>query len=308
MDQRVDESQGPIETAPPRPAIGISLPCHRCGYEMRGLDPMAVCPECGEPVWRSIAEAVDLVPIPLDEPSARGLARALDALAATSLAITIATAVPPAAWIPAAWSSEFAAIAGRGMLALGSAAISILAAAGVLGSLAMLWSLGRRAPLAAAMLVLPRRLLILGAVPWGLTMLALHRGLLPPIATTAVAGTALGVVLLACSLAAERLGPVSRRWQAGGIAIQRPRGLVAALAIALASIGVRGAIEAWQRQGGGAWTGLSEGLWAASAFASMLSMLLVCVGAAYLAVNLRWIARDLRRRRPGIGEVIDTGR
>ncbi|MGA1709418.1 MAG: hypothetical protein ACO4CI_12110, partial [Phycisphaerales bacterium] len=201
-----------------------------------------------------------------------------------------------------------AAIAGRGMLALGSAAISILAAAGVLGSLAMLWSLGRRAPLAAAMLVLPRRLLILGAVPWGLTMLALHRGLLPPIATTAVAGTALGVVLLACSLAAERLGPVSRRWQAGGIAIQRPRGLVAALAVALASIGVRGAIEAWQRQGGGAWTGLSEGLWAASAFASMLSMLLVCVGAAYLAVNLRWIARDLRRRRPGIGEVIDTGR
>lgn len=308
MERIVDESPSPTTRAASRPSIGISLPCHRCGYEMRGLDPRAVCPECGEPVWRSIAEAVDLVPVPIDERSSRPLARAFEALAATVVIATLASILPPAAWIPAAWWDEFAASSGWAWGGLFRRLAEVAIATVVLAAVLLWWG-HRGSPLASAMLALPRRLLVLGGVPWGLTLAALHAGWLPPIAVTAVTGTALGVVLIAASLAAERIGPVSRRWRTGGTAIQRPWALIAALAIGLAGLGVRGAVEAaGGRTGSGLVPQVVEGLWAVAAFVSVLSMLLVCVGAIYLAMNLWWIARDLRRRRPAIGEVMEAHR
>ena len=275
---------------------------------MRGLDPAAVCPECGEPVWRSIAEAVDLVPVPIDERSSRRLAWAFAVLGVSVGLASLATAAPPAAWVPGAWWDEFASASGVEWANFIQFFAYAAIAAIVLAAVLLGW--GRRAsPLAAAMLALPSRLLLLGGVPWGIALVASQAGLFPPIAITAVIGTSLGVVLLAASLAAERLGPVSRRWRTGGIAIQRPWALIAAVAVALASLGVRGGIEAaGGRTGGGLAPGLAEGLWAVAAFVSSLSILLVCVGAIYLAVNLGWIARDLRRRRPAIGEVMDTKR
>lgn len=279
---------------------------------MRGLDPTAVCPECGEPVWRSIAEAVDLVPVPIDEPTARRISWPFTAIAASVLTSTIATAVPPAAWLPNAWWEEIAGLLGEPwlpVLVVIARSGSALGFAAVVLSAALLWWGGRGSPLASAMLALPRRLLLLGGVPWGLAMVALQAGLFPPIAITALAGTSLGVVLLAASLAAERLGPISRRWRTGGVAIQRPWALIAAIAIGLASLGVRGAVETVGGRAGNALaSGFAEGLWLVAAFVSAISILLVGVGSIYLAVNLGWIARDLRRRRPAIGEVIDAAK
>lgn len=305
MDRPSDQ---PAErsAAAPRSAIGIPLPCHRCGYETRGLDPGAVCPECGEPVWRSIAEAVDLVPVPIDERSSRLLALCFEALAATVVIASIATVLPPASWIPMAWWDEIAASLGRSWVHLFQW-VAKVASATIGLSAALLWWGDRGSPLASAMLALPRRLLLLGGVPWVLALMALQVGRLSPIATTAVAGTTLGVVLLAASLAAERVGPVSRRWRTGGGAIQRPWAMIAALAVGLASLGVRGAIEvAGAGPGGGPASALAEGVWVVAAFVSVLSMLLVFVGSAYLAVNLHWIARDLRRRRPALDRLIET--
>lgn len=34
--------------------IKYALPCHACGYELRGIDPDSTCPECGAPVQVSI--------------------------------------------------------------------------------------------------------------------------------------------------------------------------------------------------------------------------------------------------------------
>jgi hypothetical protein len=273
---------------------------------MRGLDPTAVCPECGEPVWRSIAEAVDLVPVPLDERSARRLARALDLLAATSLLTAFATAMPPAAWVPAVWWKETALLVRLSLLGDLSGPAVLLAIGGLLASFVTLLRAAGAAPLVAAMLALPRRLILLAGIPWSLAIVGLHRGDLSPVAATAVAGTALGVLLLASSLVAERLGPVSRRWRAGGTAIQRPWGLIAALAVALAAMGIRVALEAPGGRGGLSPSAPLEALWLTSAFVAALAVLLAGLGTVYLAVNLGWIARDLRRRRPGIGEVIDS--
>lgn len=39
--------------------VSISLPCARCGYDMRGLAADGDCPECGEPIRLTIIEVVD---------------------------------------------------------------------------------------------------------------------------------------------------------------------------------------------------------------------------------------------------------
>ena len=39
------------------PIIQSDLPCRACGYNLRGLPVEHVCPECGEPTARTVAEA-----------------------------------------------------------------------------------------------------------------------------------------------------------------------------------------------------------------------------------------------------------
>lgn len=39
----------------PAPAsVASSLPCSRCGYDLKGLPAAGACPECGAPIWRSL--------------------------------------------------------------------------------------------------------------------------------------------------------------------------------------------------------------------------------------------------------------
>src|SRR5947207_5733226 len=34
--------------------VELDIPCERCGYDLRGLDPAGNCPECGEEVGASL--------------------------------------------------------------------------------------------------------------------------------------------------------------------------------------------------------------------------------------------------------------
>ncbi len=39
--------------------IAAELNCGRCGYNLRGLSPLGVCPECGTDIWLTIVRTVD---------------------------------------------------------------------------------------------------------------------------------------------------------------------------------------------------------------------------------------------------------
>lgn len=49
------------EPAPSSPAIAQDIPCVTCGYNLRGLDPTKVCPECGTPIQRSVDARLKLM-------------------------------------------------------------------------------------------------------------------------------------------------------------------------------------------------------------------------------------------------------
>lgn len=53
-------SEAPVDGGPPRDAAAAErlasedVPCLRCGYNLRGLTPQGVCPECGTPIARAL--------------------------------------------------------------------------------------------------------------------------------------------------------------------------------------------------------------------------------------------------------------
>jgi hypothetical protein len=54
------QSQSPIaEGILSEMAVALSLPCSRCGYDLRGLVADGDCPECGEPIRLTIIETID---------------------------------------------------------------------------------------------------------------------------------------------------------------------------------------------------------------------------------------------------------
>ena len=75
----------PAEVPPPPPiaadlkkmVIAQSLPCARCGYDLRGLQADGDCPECGEPLRLTIIETVDPASrrlTPIQNPKTIGIA------------------------------------------------------------------------------------------------------------------------------------------------------------------------------------------------------------------------------------------
>ena len=74
----------PSEVSPPpiaddlkKMVIAQSLPCARCGYDLRGLQADGDCPECGEPMRLTIIETVDPASrrlTPIQNPKTIGIA------------------------------------------------------------------------------------------------------------------------------------------------------------------------------------------------------------------------------------------
>ena len=53
------QTQSPIAEGLRDMALAISLPCARCGYDLRRLRADGDCPECGEPIPLTIIETID---------------------------------------------------------------------------------------------------------------------------------------------------------------------------------------------------------------------------------------------------------
>lgn len=276
------------------PSIGFA--CCRCRYELRGISLDGRCPECGEPIWRTLAERVDLSAAFIDPETCRRTGRRLPAIAGVVAVASLLAAGPPVAWpwMIEAWWSGAEADAWRAavpILWIGCGVVVLLASIGLREGIEPLAADGPPGPLERP-LSTPRGLLVVGG------LLALLTGAMVWVrldaAASPIAIAATGVLLLASGLFAERLGPASRRWREGGSARQSPwlvvGTLVTALLLAFASK-VFQSLEMVE-------AGEIAGLLAAGA------VLLVVVGGIYLAVNLVWIASDLRRRRPRLERLL----
>lgn len=310
----------PTDDRRPTPAPDgspISFPCRRCRYEIRGISLEGLCPECGEPIWRTLAEQVDLTAAMIDPETCRRTGRLLPVAAVLVAATMALAALPPAVWPWTGAGGWLAATAGIGPASPAWAIASAIlwATAGIAAGIvaAGLRDGPMRPPSPAAPPTRspagsPRR-----AIPRELArplrrprvLLALAAGLCLATAASGVAGPrsglggpfailASGVLLLAAGLLAERLGPGSRRWRGGGAARQSPWLVVGSLATA-AGLAVAGAaLEKWGLEDPAALAGLL----------AAATMLLAIVGGLYLAANLLWVAGDLRRRRPRLERML----
>jgi hypothetical protein len=266
----------------------------------------APCPTCGEPVWRSVAAAVDLAATGLD-PRAIGTAiRALPALGGALLGAVVLTVLPPSIW--ALLLLESPAAPPRWTAIAWWLVAALLALPG--------WRVGwaarrdqrhrtrHRGPgesLAKdlAPLDAPSWILVVAAPAWALcgsvATQALPLGETAAIVAALGAAVLLGPLLLAAGILLERLGPLSPRWRARGAARQSPWLLAGTLAgsLAFASAALLAAEADWPDP---------------VTLLSLLggaSLLMVLLGSAYLWLNACWIAGDLRPRHAEIGRLLE---
>ncbi|GEM_PF-6504926 len=76
----------------PEGKILLTIQCYRCGYNLKGVDPAGVCPECGIPVWPSLGPYVDpseVRMVLLDRPKRLGMSLIAVSLAMLSSAIAL---------------------------------------------------------------------------------------------------------------------------------------------------------------------------------------------------------------------------
>jgi hypothetical protein len=291
----------------PNAANEIAFPCRRCRYEIRGISLDGRCPECGEPIWRTLAERVDLSAAFIDPATCARTGRLLPLVAAGVIAASVLVGASPAVWpwtIPggsldsalglgdgsSGWvrgATVFWALIG---IACGVAAAGLRDGAGT-------ETIDPRSPRTSPPLRRPRILL------WGASGLCLGTavamgGWVPiPRISGLIAFAATGVLLLAVGLLSERLGPGSRRWRGGGSARQSPWLVAGSLAMAAGLSAVHQVVDGVGRADAATLVALLTGA----------SMLLVAVGGLYLGANLLWIAGDLRRRRPRLERLLAGG-
>lgn len=277
-----DPDDSPAATPQRSRSVGIPLPCRGCGAETRGLAFDARCPQCGEPVWRSVSAVVDLAAALPDPQGTRRLAAAVRLLGLATLAAPVLTILPPSIWSDLLLDSRKSL---HPLLALGwwlAAGVFLLAARRLEGG-------GGRH--------LATRLLAVAAPIWAIAGSIATGGLglldeaaiseTPRWQASAAASGCLGLLLLAAGLSIERLGPASRRWRRSGAAKQSPWLTAATQAVAMLLAGGATAAVA------SGWVGVATLLTLLAAAAALL----VLVGSAYLGANALWIASDLGRDR-----------
>ena len=291
----------------------MSFACRRCGYEIRGISLDGRCPECGEPIWRTLAERVDLSAAMIDPETCRRIGRLLPGIAVIVAVATTLAALPPVSWPWTASGGWLESTLGIGRSVPGWSMLSAVLWAG-LGLASAVAAIALREvsaesdttdrggmgesrtldPELARPLRRPRWLLSAGA---GCCLAVAATG---PDWTPfeAFAGptalAAMGLLLLASGLLGERLGPGSRRWRGSGAARQSPWLVVGSLA---AAAGLSALSEVPARNG-------FEDLAALAGLLSAALMLLAVLGGWYLTANLIWIGSDLRRRRPRLERML----
>lgn len=110
-----------MSTSPDVPAmVDTDQPCIRCGYSLRGLPHMGVCPECGTPVERSFKG--DLL-IYSDERYLRSLKRGAELVMASLLSMVVLAVLPVslslAGMRSAAHYTEYLSLATAGLFLYG---------------------------------------------------------------------------------------------------------------------------------------------------------------------------------------------
>ena len=307
----MNESNDDRGSASADEARSIAFPCRRCRYEIRGISLDGRCPECGEPIWRTLAESVDLSAASIDPETCRRIGKVLPLVAVVAVAATILVALPPGLWpwtFSGSWLERVLGVGARSPTWIGVATAlwSAMATTALLAVVGLREGGGSRIGFSERRLLdrplrRPRILLLVGAAICGAaaaTTALEHAGSGPPRGIAGPIGVAAtGVLLLAAGLLAGRLGPGSRRWRSGGQARQSPWLVVGSLVAASGLSVLQRVLDA---------AGMID-LAAGATLLAAASMLLVVVGGIYLGVNLLWIAGDLRRRRPHLERLLRTG-
>lgn len=277
--------------------VAVTLPCRRCGYDVRGLRADGQCPECGLGIVESIAAVVDpeialLPPFPRGRAAAASLLALTGAMAVAAIAASLAYAAraiadsPPGGWrdslvhlLPPDLALRLPPVP---PIAVGAA---ILAAAALLAASATAVESpnGTRRPSR-------RILLFVGLGGW------LAAACLPiePV-SLALCGAASGVALLGLGPVVTELGRRSRTYRERTAARQAVGPVLTAIVVGVLATAIGIVVE---RE------------WSADAAAPFRIAATACLGMTvigflYLVVNAFWIWNALRAWQPVLSRMVE---
>jgi hypothetical protein len=285
--------------------IAAPLGCRRCGYDLRGLRADGQCPECGLDNWLSVVDTVD--------PDASRLPRLHDprAVGNAVLVITACMMIAVIALIAPSVATQVEALAARGPgrivppLVWHGALLAALMAVPAMAALVGLAPPRGREPTAAVWRNIA--MLALGFVAWGVIAvvrwrLDMRMTVIPPPPELAVPRTVCHLVMAGAAILAllavrdvlAIIGTRSREYRTARGGRQRIRDMIAAVAGIAAGDLVRlfGI------------TTDSAGMRAIGTIVSWISVFMLVVGLAYLAMNVWWIRQALRRPPPAYDELL----
>ena len=291
---RLDSIDGPVELK--GRAIGVSLPCPTCGYDLRGGPAVGACSECGTDIRQVLAQAIDptahRLPV-LADPLAVGNGLCLGA---ASLAIGIVLPLVGAVFTifeplsltkvqAKSISEQLVLVAAVGALILGGWACWCLRPhhGGPLQQAA------RR-----AILLLGMGTLVLGG---GLIMMLVSRDAwIAEIAAVEAMGVGLVLGLIGMRRVLVEAGQRCRLFRTSTIDRQRIAPLVLVSVMAMVLLGVWVVAIALHAD--------TAALVLAALWAVVATML--ALGLAYLLLNAWWIRRDLRSPPPKLLDLLQA--
>jgi len=278
-----------------RTLIAAELRCGRCGYNLRGLSPLSVCPECGHDIWSTVLRTVDPAAsrLPkLTNPRAVGWAILWIMLCSSLAALLMAFASTRDA-LDLAWSGVFAAPAESLALSATSAA-----AVAILGVFILTPPKGkeRRGSVMARLWLLGVGLLVWAAANYWWSLIV-AQPLLPLDKMLARMLMTVGWILTLLGLDGimREIGNRSRVYRTARGSRQGARAMIAAAgAVALGTL-VQGLsrMDVLSQRAEGYGTVL---VWT--------SGLMLCIGLAYMFINSLWIFLALRSPPPPLSALL----